>query len=149
MSADEQLDLIGSKPAKPKRVTLVTPFGDAWTRHTGGVPPWGKLRKAVKTIRDQSGHDTEEILSRFQVYLARTPPERCSPIRFMQTYGAWTPERQRVADVDKRLDAEQARRVRAIEPRECVDPVAIGRLVADLERRGKEVPGWIRKAADK
>jgi len=134
---------------KKKRQTWVTPFEELLKRHIGCRPNRGRLMRELRYIRDYHDHDYATIFERFQLFICYTKPKYASPTYFRTSYARWTAEGYARWQRERELDAEQ--RVRQQENLAAVrgpstDPVPIAALIEDIERRGRVVPQWLRKA---
>jgi hypothetical protein len=148
----DQLDFEGipAPEVKRQRATWVTPFLDALQRHRNRSESVGRLLKELRRIKQENpGHEYDgEIWVRFNRFLRRTSPRYASPAHFRHLYPVLTPEGEHRRAVEDRLDAEHARRLRdnLAAQRAPTDPAAICDLVADLERRGRPAPRWLKEA---
>lgn len=73
--------------ARPRRVTWLTPYWDAWIAAYGGEPAGGTLARYLQPLDERHGTDT--TLSAWRRYLAETEPRFANPARFSQTFGSW------------------------------------------------------------
>jgi len=146
----KQPDLPGTPP-KPKRKTWVTPFAESLERKTGMPPNVKRLMRELKTVKDATGDNYEAQYPRWLLFLRSVEARYASPTYFRTTYHMWTPEALHRRRVDDTLDRDLKRREKANMGRlrgPERDTQAIGALIADMERYSREVPEWLRKAAE-
>lgn len=108
--------------------------------------------QALRIIRLDTGHQyDDEIIRRFLLFLSKTETRFVSPNYFRRIYHNCTPEAQHRRRVDEQLDRDHEQKLKRnlAEPREPSDPAAIGDLVTDMKRRGREVPEWIEEASER
>jgi hypothetical protein len=79
-----------AKPVAASKQTWLTPFGDDWREAYGGDPSWGEMARVLKQPVDVLG--SEEVRTRWRMYLGQTEGRFASPTRFAQTIGVWTAE---------------------------------------------------------
>lgn len=69
------------------KVTWVTPYYDAWTKHVKGELNVGQASRIFKRIEEEVGRD--EAVAQWLDYLACTPPIYCSLQRFSERHGLY------------------------------------------------------------
>lgn len=69
------------------KVTWLTPYADAWSKHCKGELNFGQASKIFKAIEEEVGRD--EAIVQWTDYLACTPPIYCSVARFSERHGLY------------------------------------------------------------
>jgi len=103
----EHLKVSPIKPqAQPVAITAgtwLTAYAEAWKAAYQGVPPFGRIGRALRPLHLE--HGEEEVLRRFRIYLKVTPGRYASVERFAQTFGIWdgdAPARKPADPLDQR-----------------------------------------------
>jgi hypothetical protein len=76
------------RTARVSQEPWLAPFGKLWIARFDGVPPWGRIGKAVKALREMGKTETE-ILEAWKRYLEDRDEQFANPQDFVQKYGLY------------------------------------------------------------